>query len=101
MFQNWHDIYNKVEGKHTVSRVEDLRNNAANRTAFYKNRANSNTLQLKPFHIYLTASVTTNIAFIWCPSCFFFFVLKLPISFLQNTGLISFTWITLNTGDVF
>lgn len=76
MFQNWHDIYNKVEGKHTVSRVEDLRNNGANRTAFYKNRANSNTLQLKPFHIYLTASVTTNIAFIWCPSCFFFLSLN-------------------------
>jgi len=25
MFQNRHDIYNKVEAKHTASRVEDFR----------------------------------------------------------------------------
>lgn len=47
MFQNWHDIYNEVEAKHTVSRAEDLRNNVVNSTVFYKNRANSNLLQLK------------------------------------------------------
>lgn len=47
MFQNWHDIYNKVEAKYTVSRDEDLRNNVVNSTVFYKNCANSNLLQLK------------------------------------------------------
>lgn len=34
MFQNWHDIYNKIEAKHTVSRVEYLKNNAANKNSF-------------------------------------------------------------------
>lgn len=47
MFQNWRDIYNKVGAKHTVSGVEDLRNNVVNSTVFYKNRAISNLLQLK------------------------------------------------------
>lgn len=47
MFQNCYDIYNKVEAKYTVSRVEDLRNNVVNSTVFYKNHANSNFCQLK------------------------------------------------------
>lgn len=47
MFPNWQDIYSQVEAKHTVPIVEDLRNNVVNSTVFYKNRANSNLLQLR------------------------------------------------------
>lgn len=47
MFPNWQDIYSQVEAKHAAPVVEGLRNNAVNSMVFYKNRANSNLLQLK------------------------------------------------------
>lgn len=56
MFPNWQDIYNQVEAKHTVSMVEDLRNNAVKSTVFYKNRANSHLRQLEPSKLILFSS---------------------------------------------
>lgn len=56
MFPNGQDIYNQVEAKHTVSTVEDLRNNAVKSTVLYKNYAKSNLLQLKLFKLILFSS---------------------------------------------
>lgn len=80
MFPNWQDIYNQVEAKHTVSMVEDLRNNAVKSTVFYKNRAYSSLLQLQLSKQILFSSFTTSTS---VPGLFFELTLstiKSPIS---------------------